>query len=103
MKLSRILTLILILTTSLSNLNAEGFLRVSGTSIVDEANNNFYLRGIGLGGWLVQEGYMLKTSGFANAEHEIREKIQDLIGEQRTEEFYKKYWENYVREIDIKN
>jgi hypothetical protein len=103
MKLSRILILVLFLITILSNLNAEGFLRVSGTSIVDETNNNFYLRGIGLGGWLVQEGYMLKTSGFANAEHEIREKIQDLIGEQRTEEFYKKYWENYVREIDIKN
>lgn len=81
---------------------AQGFLRVDGTKIIND-EGEVLLKGIGLGGWLLQEGYMLKTSGFANAEHQIREKIVELIGEEKTNDFYEKYWENYVREIDIQN
>lgn len=96
----RLLKIVFIL--SLVNLcYAQGFLHVQGKYIVDGNGNEFILRGIGLGGWLLQEGYMLHTSGFANAEHQIKSKISELIGEEKTIEFYEKYWENYVREIDI--
>ena len=33
------------------------------------------MRGLGLGGWMVQEGYMLKTSDFAGPQYKIKEKI----------------------------
>lgn len=56
---------------------------------------------MGLGGWLVQEGYMLQTSAFANAQWQIRAKISALIGETNTETFYQTYRNNYVRKIDI--
>ena len=103
MSFSKFLMILLPCIIFTSNIHSKGFLKVKGISIVDETNQDFYLKGIGLGGWLLQEGYMLKTSGFANAEYQIRERIVDLIGEERTIEFYEKYWANYVREIDIKN
>ncbi|UQV17119.1 hypothetical protein MU852_08975 [Brevundimonas albigilva] len=37
--------------------SAQDWLRVEGTRIVDEAGEPVILRGMGLGGWLLQEGY----------------------------------------------
>ncbi len=78
-----------------------GFLKVNGRKIVDGTGQEFYLKGIGLGGWLLQEGYMLHTSGFANAQWQIRQKIVDLIGETNTEIFYETYRKNFIRKVDI--
>lgn len=99
-KLFLILTLILILFFSHSSF-ATGFLKVQGKKIVDGSGQSFYLKGIGLGGWLLQEGYMLHTSGFANAQWQIRQKIVELIGETNTEIFYEAWRKNFIRKIDI--
>ncbi len=81
---------------------SQNFLKTSGKKIVDGSGEEIILKGIGLGGWLLQEGYMLKTPySIMGAEHEIKEQIELLIGADRTAEFYKQYHENYVREIDI--
>ena len=42
-----------------TNAHAQGFLSANGKSIVNEKGENVLLRGIGLGGWMLQEGYML--------------------------------------------
>ena len=97
------LYLIVFLFSAGSNLYSQGFLHVSGNKIVDGSGNEILLRGIGLGGWLVQEGYMLKTSSFADSEHELKKKISDLIGVEKTDEFYAAYHENYVSKTDIDN
>ena len=39
---------------------AGGWLRTQGTQIVDDSGEPVILRGMGLGGWMLQEGYMLK-------------------------------------------
>ena len=91
---------IALIILSCSNLFAQGFLRVDGSNIANDVDQNFILKGMGLGGWLVQEGYMLHT-GEKNAEHQIREAIRELVGEERTVELYKLYHKNYVRKIDI--
>ena len=85
---------------SCSNLIAQGFLRVDGDKIVNDNDQNYILKGMNLGGWLVQEGYMLHT-GEKDAEHQIREAIRELVGEERTVELYELYHKNYVRKIDI--
>lgn len=77
------------------------FFESSGEKIVDGSGQSFYLKGIGLGGWLLQEGYMLHTSGFANAQWQIRQKIVELIGETNTEIFYEAWRKNFIRKIDI--
>ncbi len=80
---------------------SQSFLKVDGKSIVNESGQEVILKGMGLGGWMVQEGYMLKTSEFANPQHEIRSKIEELVGEEATNEFYDAWLENHVRKIDI--
>ncbi len=82
-------------------LNAQGFLHRQDKKIVDDNGREILLKGIGLGGWLVQEGYMLQTSGFANAQWQIKEKITSLIGESNTELFYEKYRQNFIQKPDI--
>jgi endoglucanase len=42
---------------------AQTMLRASGSTIVDANNNEVVLRGMGLGGWLLMEGYMLQVNG----------------------------------------
>jgi len=84
-----------------SNLFPQGFLHRENTKIVNGSGQEVLLKGLGLGGWLLQEGYMLQTSGFANAQWEIKAKILDLVGEANTEQFYETYRNNFVRKIDI--
>lgn len=80
---------------------AGGFLTTDGKKIVDGDGNEVLLKGLGLGGWLVPEGYMLQTSGFANSPSEIKQHITDLIGEDATADFYERYYANYVTREDI--
>ena len=84
-----------------SNLYPQGFLHRDNKKIIDGNGNEILLKGMGLGSWLVQEGYMLQTSAFANAQWQIRQKISSLIGETNTETFYQTYRNNYVRKIDV--
>ncbi|WP_163397955.1 cellulase family glycosylhydrolase [Flavobacterium fluviatile] len=81
--------------------SGQGFLRREGQKIVDGKGNNILLRGLGLGGWMVQEGYMLQTQPFASPQYQIKQKIQDLIGEKNTQEFYAAYKANGITKRDI--
>jgi endoglucanase len=80
---------------------AQDFLHQDGQKIVDGSGNNIILRGLGVGGWMVQEGYMLKTDGFAGTQFTIKNKIEELIGKKGTEEFYKAYLKNGITKRDI--
>ena len=80
---------------------SQGFLSTQGKAIVNEAGDTIILRGMGLGGWMLQEGYMLQTASFANAQYQIRGKIEELIGDANTQEFYDKWLENHVTKADI--
>ncbi|MBX2877314.1 MAG: carbohydrate-binding protein [Saprospiraceae bacterium] len=83
------------------NLSAQGFLSTQGKHIVNENGDTIILKGMGLGGWMLQEGYMLQTAGFANPQHQIREKIEELIGKEDTDAFYDAWLAKHVRKIDI--
>src|SRR5512141_1689041 len=72
---------ILILSTVLCLylvVGAQGSVRAVGNKIFAPSGQEILLRGIGLGGWLVPEGYMLQTSAFANSPTEIRYTISSL-------------------------
>ncbi|MBT8191036.1 MAG: carbohydrate-binding protein [Bacteroidia bacterium] len=83
------------------NSEAQGFLSTKGKAIVNSNQDTVLLRGMGLGGWMLQEGYMLQTSDFANAQREIIAHITDLIGEEDTELFYEAWLSNHVTKTDI--
>ena len=87
----KILVLIFLFSSTISfsqNLRAEG------KKIVDGNGNEVLLRGYAPGGWLLIEGYMMHESGGSvGAQHEIKEKLVDLMGTEKTEEFFKKWRE----------
>lgn len=91
------LALICFATTAFS----QGFLHRDGQNIVDGNGQNIVLRGLGLGGWMVQEGYMIQTGAFAGPQFKIKQKITEVIGEKATEEFYKAYKANGITKRDI--
>ncbi len=80
---------------------SQGFLHRNGQNIVDGNNKNILLRGLGIGGWMVQEGYMLQTQSFASPQYQIKSRIEDLIGPVDTEKFYAAYKDNGVTKRDI--
>ena len=80
---------------------AQSFLKVDGQKIVNEKGENVLLRGLGPGGWMLQEGYMLKTADFAGPQYQIKNKISELIGPEATEEFYKRYHANGMTKKDV--
>lgn len=95
--------LVFLMTSALlaPSLRAQDFLTANGNTIVNGQGAPVLLRGMGLGGWMVQEGYMLQTSSFANAQHEIQAAIEGLIGAEATATFYDAWLHNHVREADI--
>ena len=79
----------------------QHLLSTNGKAIVNENMDTILLRGMGLGGWMLQEGYMLQTASFANAQYQIRNKIEQLIGEEDTNLFYDAWLANHCRKADI--
>lgn len=77
-----------------------GYFKTLGFDILDGDGNKIILKGYGLGGWLVPEGYMLRTPGYGSPTS-IRNQIIDLIGAEETQRFFERYRQNYVAEADI--
>ncbi len=80
---------------------SQGFLHSSGFDIVDGNNNRILLRGMGLGGWLVPEGYMLGTSNFANSPTEIYNNVALVVGASNADQFFSNYRKQFVQRKDI--
>ncbi|WEK34575.1 MAG: cellulase family glycosylhydrolase [Candidatus Pseudobacter hemicellulosilyticus] len=80
--------------------NAQSFLRTSGQQIIDQQGRNVLLRGVGLGGWMLQEGYMLRIYN-QGQQYKIRERIRNLIGEPATAAFYESWLANHTTRADI--
>ena len=76
-------------------------LTTQGTQIVNSNGDEVLLRGIGPGGWQIMEGYMMQTAGFAGSQHEIKNKLVALMGEENTETFFEKWRENHFTQRDV--
>jgi endoglucanase len=78
----------------------QGYVHTDHQRIVNGQGNPLILRGLGLGGWMVQEGYMMGLSNL-KAQHIIRSHISRIIGEKKTEQFYQSWRDNAVTKADI--
>jgi endoglucanase len=87
-------------TTSPAWAQPSALLRASGERIADGEGREVLLRGMGLGGWMLQEGYMLgiKKEG---TQHSIRARITDLVGKPDAERFYELWRENHMTRADV--
>ena len=69
---NRVLFIILFLITTLSW--SQG-LKTQGQNIIDQNGNEVILKGMGLGGWMLMEGYMMQSSDVADTQHEFRNRL----------------------------
>src|SRR5450432_471916 len=78
-----------------NKLSAQGFLKAYGKKIVNAKGQNILLRGEGLGGWMLQEGYMLGINKDAQ-QNKIKLRIEELMGTKETDEFYDAWLNNFI-------
>ena len=76
-------------------------LKTEGKKIVNGNGTEVILKGMGLGGWMLQEGYMMQSSDVADTQHEFRNRLIDLVGVDKTNEFYDAWLANHVTKKDI--
>lgn len=93
------LTLIFLMVC-MGHTNGQGYLKTKGTIIVNDRNEKVILRGMGLGGWMLQEGYMFRL-GNIGQQYKIRAKIQELVGPERTQVFYDDWLNSHTTKADI--
>jgi hypothetical protein len=101
MKLLTKNTLLLLLLISVTTPLMSQSLRVKDKMIINENGEPVILRCMGLGGWMLQEGYMLRVQKIGQQQHVIRGKIEELIGKEKTDEFYHAWLANHTRKIDV--
>jgi len=79
---------------------SQGYLHANGKKIEND-KGEVILRGIGLGGWMLQEPYMLKLSGIVTNQSQFKSKVKELIGDEKTAIFYNAWLSNDMRKIDV--
>jgi aryl-phospho-beta-D-glucosidase BglC (GH1 family) len=89
--------LILILS---SRLLAQNYLSANGKYITDHKGQPIILKGMGLGGYMLKEGYMMKVP-FAGQQYVFEENVEALIGKDKAQEFYNSWLKNHLTKTDI--
>ncbi|MBL0155217.1 MAG: cellulase family glycosylhydrolase [Chitinophagaceae bacterium] len=85
-----------------SAVNKElSFLHTSGQDIVNASGERIFLKGVGLGNWLLPEGYMWKFGGLGDRPRKIEKLVSEMIGKEQSELFWKKFRQQYITEADI--
>ncbi|MDO7849982.1 glycoside hydrolase family 5 protein [Hymenobacter convexus] len=94
-------TLLLLLLTVLPGLAQTPLLRADGPKIVDAQNREVLLQGMNLGGWLLQEGYMMKP-GYGGTQGSVKKVLyQAGMSDAAVERFYQRYRDNFITKADI--
>ncbi len=76
-------------------------IRTQGKDIIDHEGNEVILKGIGFGGWMLMEGYMMQSSDVADTQHEFRERLVELMGEDKTDQFFDAWLSNHATRADV--
>lgn len=79
-----------------------GFLRAEHGKIINEKGEEILLVGMGLGNWLLQEGYMFRFGGRYNRPRTIEQLVRDLCGTKYAEAFWERFRDNYITEDDVR-
>lgn len=99
MKLPALVCAAFCLASAAAQAQTNPFLHADHQQIMDGSGKPVLLRGMGLGGWMLQEGYMLNAGGLA--QHAIQAKITDMIGPDGAEAFYQTWRDNFITKADV--
>ncbi|MDR1860232.1 MAG: cellulase family glycosylhydrolase [Bacteroidales bacterium] len=78
------------------------FLHVENQDIVNEQGQKVLLRGVGLGNWLLPEGYMWKFGNEGDRPRKIEAIVTAHLGPNKAKEFWTQFRKNYITEADIR-
>jgi endoglucanase len=79
-----------------------GFVHADRGALVDGAGRPLVMRGVGLGNWLLPEGYMWRFEPPGpQSPRQIEALIRDLVGPERAAEFWIQFRLRFVTEADI--
>lgn len=81
--------------------NKIDYLKAVGTKIKTSSGENILLRGFGLGGWLLPEGYMWKLFTKCDRPRRMESLIEGLCGKEFGTYFWRRYFDSYIRKQDI--
>lgn len=79
----------------------RGFVHAADGKLVDGAGNPLSWQGIGLGNWLLAEGYMWLLWGGPQSARGIEAMIESLVGPDRAAEFWDGFRDVFVAEADV--
>ena len=79
----------------------DGYVHAHAGRLVDGAGAPLLMRGVGLGNWLLPEGYMWKFDGGPQSPREIEALITDLVGPDGATNFWRDFQDNFITEADI--
>ena len=76
-------------------------LSASGSKIVNASGQEVFLKGVGLGGWLLQEGYMMNPNS-GGTQWSIKKGLYDQgVSDADVETFYQNWRNNFITKADI--
>lgn len=78
----------------------QAFVKVVGPDLIKPDGSKLYIVGTNLGNWLNPEGYMFGFSRM-NSPRQINELFCQLVGPEKTAEFWQKFKDNYITKDDI--
>lgn len=79
----------------------DGFVHAQDARLVDGSGRELLLRGVGLGNWMLPEGYMWKFGPGAESPREIERLVERLLGADGAGEFWAGFRSTFIAEEDI--
>ena len=79
----------------------DGFVHAENARLVDGSGRIVLLRGVGLGNWMLPEGYMWRFGPGAESPREIEWLTERLLGGSGADRFWEGFRANFIAEADI--
>lgn len=79
----------------------DGYVHADSGRLVDGQGRPLLMRGVGLGNWLLPEGYMWGFQDGPQSPRQIETLVADLVGDERAQHFWLEFQDSFVTEADI--
>lgn len=79
----------------------DGFVHARDARLIDGSGRELLLRGVGLGNWMLPEGYMWGFGPGAESPREIEDLVTRLVGADGASRFWESFRDSFVTEADI--
>ncbi len=89
-------------TEKMSRSLVDGFLSARDGKMFNGRGEEILLVGMGVGNWLLPEGYMWRFGGIYNRPRTIEALVRDLCGSAFADYFWKRFRDEYITEADIR-